>query len=62
MPRIKSWEPGVRERNQSMRDMGKQKPLGRWKTTHHKEAGVRKDASFKTVSKEKVLPTASNAS
>lgn len=52
----------MRERNQSMRDMGKQKPLGRWKTTHHKEAGVRKDASFKTVSKEKVLPTASNAS
>lgn len=45
-----------------MKDMGKPKPLGKRKTTHHKKAGVGKDASFKTVSKEKVLPTASNAS
>lgn len=59
---IKSWEPLERERNQPMKDMGKPKPLGKRKTTHHKKAGVGKDASFKTVSKEKVLPTALNAS
>lgn len=35
-----------------MKDMRKQKPLGKRKTTHLKEAGVGKDASFKTVSKE----------
>lgn len=52
----------MERKKQPIKDKGKQKPLGKRKTTYHKEASVGKGASCTTVSKEKVLPTISNAS
>lgn len=53
----------MRERKTSVNERHEEaEAMGKTKTTYHKEAGVRKDVSFKTVSKEKVLPTVLSAS